>query len=197
MHPKSTKIDKNRSRKASFFRPSFFRRLFIDFLDFHRFFHSPNPCFDWQAHRILHMRKNAMLRPLHSNFAKFWSIFGTIFNPETFQNELRDPIEKNIDLLYLFFQLFGDFWAPLGALGGAIFSKNGWHRLTGSTFEPNLGPFGPPWDHFGSLDPPKASFLTHFWLILDHFGQGLAKKHYKIFGRLRRPDGCETRGGSY
>ena len=95
-------------------------RFFIDFRSIsHQFssiFESPNPCFDWQAHRILHIPQNAMRRLLHSIFVEFSLIFRPIFNPKTLQNSLRDPIETNVDFWYPFFRFWGRFLGPRGDL---------------------------------------------------------------------------------
>ncbi len=98
-----------------------------------------------------------MLRPLRSIFARFRSIFGTIFDPETLQNEFRDPIEKNAKSWYPFFQFLTNFWTIFGP------PKSPKNKKTApdTTFNVLWSLFAP--------GRPRASILIDFLTFSDRF----------------------------
>jgi hypothetical protein len=116
---------------------------------------------------ILHVRKNALLRPVRSISDQFWSLLGTIFDPKTLQNGLRDPIEKSTKFWNPFFEfwtIFGRFWSPKWTV-----------KFTPTTF------FRPFWPLRGVLGPraapgrPRDPIFIDLGSIVDRFFSGCCR----------------------
>ena len=110
---------------------------------------------------ILHIHRNALLRPVRSILDQFGLLLATIFDPKTLQNGLRAPIEKSTKLWNPFFEFL--------TISGSFRTPKWSDKFTPTTFFPQLFSFAARLGAKVGPRSPQDPIWDDLWPILKDF----------------------------